>query len=67
MSITEKAKPATASAANGLQIEQLGGRLNSQNGLDPQERQVHRLSRRFGFTLETAIAVAILVWGVCPR
>ena len=64
MPITEKAKPATASAANGLQIEQLGGRLNSQSIPATRELQALRLKSRFGFAFETAVVVASLAWGV---
>jgi hypothetical protein len=61
MTPSETAKPATADTVNGLQIEQLGGQLNSQNSPATRELQALRLKHRFGFAFETA---ASLAWGM---
>jgi hypothetical protein len=63
MASPETAKPAAAIAASELRnVEQLCGRLESQDTRSLSEIQAFRLNRRFGFAFDTAVVIAELAF-----
>jgi hypothetical protein len=61
----DAAKPATVTSEPALNIEQLGGRLNSNDSSSLTDIQASRLSRLYALSLSTASTIAALAYGVC--
>jgi len=67
MKSPETAKPATVSSEPALNIEQLGGPLNSKDSVTLADIQESRLGRPFSLCQATAVTIASRAFAGCRR